>query len=365
MNRDNNRLCRKDEHISIIRKQRPKQADFSDIHFIHNCLPEIDLNEVSIGTSFLGKMHRSPLYINAVTGGTACAEEINAGLAWAARQWGLPMAVGSQLAALDYPPSASSFRVVRRVNPNGEIWANLGWYASLEQACRAIEMIQADALQIHLNIPQELAMREGDTCFRGILQRIAEIVPRVGVPVIVKEVGFGISFEQARRLNEAGIAAIDVGGRGGTNFLKIEHCRQSRRVFPELMAWGIPSAISLIETLGASAGNVDIFAAGGMASALNMAKALALGARGVGLAAWPVYILLKRGREALQKKIGKLEQDLRKIMLMVGAAGISELQQVPLVITGFTAEWLRERGINPGFRAPIQEAGSLRQETKK
>ncbi len=359
------RLRRKDEHIFLSQRQRPKQADFSDVQFIHNCLPERNLNEVTISTSFLGRVHRSPLFINAVTGGTSRAGRINAGLAWVAKQCGLPMAVGSQLAALSHPPAVSSFQVVRQVNPEGEIWANLGWYATLEQARQAVEMVNADALQIHLNIPQELAMTEGDCCFRGILQRVAEIVPRVGVPVIVKEVGFGIAFEQARELQGAGVAAIDVGGWGGTNFLEIEHCRQRRKLSPDLLAWGIPTAISLIETLTATGGNVDIFAAGGMASGLNLTKALALGARGVGLAAWPVYILLKQGREALQKKISKLEQDLRAIMVMAGASSIAELQNVPLVITGFTAEWLRQRGIDPGARARIQEERGKRQGTGK
>ncbi len=356
MNRDkDSRLRRKEEHILLNQRQHPKQADFSDIHFIHNCMPERNLNEVTISTSFLGKAHRSPLFINAITGGTPRTGRINAGLARVAKECGLPMAVGSQLAALHHPPAISSFQVVRRVNPNGEIWANLGWYATPEQARRAVRMINADALQIHLNIPQELAMTEGDFCFRGILQRVAEIVSRVKVPVIVKEVGFGISWEQAQKLQGVGVAALDVGGQGGTNFIEIEHRRQSKKVSPDLRDWGIPTAISLIETL-AAAGNVDVFAAGGMASGLNLAKSLALGAKGVGLAAWPAYILLKQGRIALQNRIRKLEQDLRAIMLMIGASSLAELQNVPLVITGFTAEWLRQRGIDPGARAHVQEA---------
>ncbi|NMA92852.1 MAG: type 2 isopentenyl-diphosphate Delta-isomerase [Firmicutes bacterium] len=353
-NRDKRiRLRRKDEHLFFAQGQRPGFADFTDIHFIHNCLPELNIQGVTICTSLLGKVHRSPLFINAVTGGTRRASKINADLAWVAKKSSLPMAVGSQLVALDYPPAIPSFKVVRQVNPAGEIWANLGGYATPEQARRAIEMVNADALQIHLNVPQELAMAEGDTSFRGILNRIAEIVVQVNVPVIVKEVGFGIAREEAQELKKIGVAAIDVGGKGGTNFIKIEQSRQSKALYPSLQDWGLPTAITLIESLTATGGKVDIFAAGGMASALNIAKALALGAAGIGLAAWPVYILLKEGRTALLRKIQALEQELRAIMLLVGAADIAKLQEVPLVITGFTAEWLRQRGLDPGARAPF------------
>lgn len=340
------RLNRKDEHIIIRLKQKPSLADFSDIHFVHNCLPDRNLNEVTLETSLLGTELGSPLFINALTGGTPLSKLVNAALAGVARECGLPMALGSQMAALDNPLVEDTFKVVREVYPEGQIWANLGAYATPELARRAIEMIDAAALQIHLNVPQELAMKEGDCRFRGTLRRIEEIAAAVKCPVIIKEVGFGIAREQARLLIGAGAAAIDVGGRGGTNFVAIEGRRSRRSLSPEILSWGLPTAISLLEVLDAAAGKAEVIAAGGMFSSLNIAKALALGARAVGIAGYPVYLLLKRGRRALVREIKKLERELRRIMLMTGSASLEELRRVPLVITGFTGEWMQQRDIN-------------------
>lgn len=339
------RHSRKDEHITIQLKQRPGLADFSDIHFVHNCLPERDLDEVTLETSLIGVKLRSPLFINALTGGTPLAKQVNAALAAAARQCGLPMALGSQRAALENPRVEDTFQIVRKIYPEGLFLANLGSYATPEMARRAVDMIGAVALQIHLNTPQELAMREGDIRFRGALQRIARITAALAVPVIVKEVGFGIAREQARLLIEAGAAAVDVGGRGGTNFLTIENLRSRRRLSPELLSWGLPTATSLIEVLSAVDGGAGVIAGGGMCSSLNIAKALALGADAVGLAGYPLHLVLNGGHRALARVIRKLERELRLIMLMTGSSTLDGLRRVPLVITGFTAEWMRQRGI--------------------
>lgn len=339
------RSNRKDEHIIIRLKQRPGLADFSDIHFINNCLPERDLDEVTLETSLLGKRLRSPLFINALTGGTPLSKRVNAALAGAARECGLPMALGSQRVALENRLVEDTFQVVREVYPDGLIWGNLGASATPEQARRAIEMIDAAALQIHLNTPQELVMREGERCFRGALQRIAEIVAAVSKPVIVKEVGCGIAREQALLLLEAGVAAIDVGGRGGTNFMAIENRRSQKRLSGEMLHWGLPTAVSLLEVLDAAAGRGGVIAGGGMFSSLNIAKALALGADAVGLAGEPLDLVLRRGRRALVRAIKKLEEELRLIMLMTGANTLAELRRVPLVITGFTGTWMKERAL--------------------
>ncbi len=338
-------LNRKNEHIALGLKQKPGPADFSDIHFINNCLPELDLEGVTLKTSLLGAPLGSPFFINALTGGTPMAKKINAALAGAAAECRLPMALGSQMAALADPRVEDTFTVVRRIHPGGVIWANLGAYAAPEQARRAVEMVGAAALQIHLNVPQELAMREGDRCFHGALKRIEKIIAAVDCPVIVKEVGFGMAREQARQLIEAGAAALDTGGRGGTNFLAIENRRSRRRLSPELLHWGLPTAVSLLEVLDAAAGKAGVIASGGMFSSLNAAKALALGAQAVGIAGYPLYILLKRGRRVLVRAIKKLERELRLIMLMTGSASLEDLRRTPLVITGFTADWMRQRGL--------------------
>lgn len=347
------RLRRKDEHLLLSLQQKPGRADFEAISLIHNCLPEHDLEEVSLETTVLGVPQRSPLFINAVTGGTPLGARVNAALARVAGACGLPMAVGSQMAALEHPEAAATFRVVRQYNPAGTVWANLGAYATPVQARAAVEMVRASAVQIHLNAPQELAMREGDCRFRGALERIARIVETAGVPVIVKEVGFGMAAAQARLLAEAGVAALDVGGRGGTNFLAIETLRARRNgkrlsaPFPgALLSWGLPTAISLLEVAGAVPPGVEIFASGGMAGSLNIAKSLALGARAAGLAAWPVSILLRQGPRALARHLCRLEQELRLIMLMTGSASLDELRRVPVIVTGKPARWCRLRGID-------------------
>ncbi|HOA35783.1 MAG TPA: type 2 isopentenyl-diphosphate Delta-isomerase [Bacillota bacterium] len=352
------RLSRKDEHIIILLKQRPGLADFSDIHFVHNCLPERDLDEVTLETSLLGRKLGSPLFINALTGGTPLSKRVNAALAGVARDCGLAMALGSQMAALDDPLVEDTFKVVREVYPEGLIWANLGSYATPELARRAIEMVDAAALQIHLNVPQELAMREGDCRFRGTLRRIKEIAAAVERPVIVKEVGFGIAREQAKLLIEAGAAAIDVSGRGGTNFMAIEGRRSRRPLSPEFLTWGLPTAVSLLEVLDAAAGKAEVIASGGMFSSLNIAKALALGAQAVGIAGYPLYLLIKRGRRALFREIRRIERELRHILLMTGSASLEELRQVPLVITGFTGEWMKQRNL----RHPRKEVGGQKSE---
>lgn len=338
------RLSRKDEHIRAVLIQKPGLADFKDIHLVPNSLPERNLDEVTLATTLAGMELGSPLFINALTGGTPLAKEVNADLAFVARECGMAMALGSQMAALENSRVEDSFKVVRRVHPRGRFWANLGAYATPEMARRAIEMIDAAALQIHLNAAQELAMKEGDRRFRGMLRRIEKIAAAVHCPVIVKEVGFGIAREQARLLIAAGASAIDVGGRGGTNFLEIESRRSREPFSPGLSTWGLPTALSLIEALDAAAGRrVGVIASGGMFSSLNIAKALALGAQAVGIAGYPLYLLLKRGRHTLIKAIRNLKRELRLIMLMSGAVSLEELQCIPLVITGFTGAWMKQR----------------------
>ncbi len=341
------RAQRKDEHIYFSMLNAPRRADFSDISLINNCLPNTSYSQISLETVYMGRTFRSPLFINAVTGGTKLALKINAGLAAVARQCGLPMAVGSQKVAFEDRAAEASFKVARRVNPEGVIWANIGSYADSEMALKAIKMINADGIQVHLNAPQELLMSGGDCDFRGMIDRVVDIVNNVQVPVIVKEVGFGIAREQAELLIAAGVTAIDVGGRGGTNFLAIESKRSGRPISDGLNSWGIPTVISLAEVEHVSRGKTELFSSGGMYAALDIARAIALGADAVGMAGFPVYHLLKDGPQAVVEKVKRIENELRIILMLAGAHKPADLQQVPLVITGFTAEWMQRRGLDP------------------
>ncbi|MGM0651665.1 MAG: type 2 isopentenyl-diphosphate Delta-isomerase [Bacillota bacterium] len=342
------RAHRKNEHLFYSLKRKPGKADFKDVSFVHNCIPDKALGQISLETEYMGRTYRSPLFINAITGGSHVAHKINAALADVARTCNIPMAVGSQMAALENSSCTESYSVVRRRNPGGFIWSNIGAYATPQMAARAVNMVRADALQIHLNTAQELVMKGGDRDFIGMLKRIEEIVKVMEVPVIAKEVGFGIAREQAEALQNAGVSAIDIGGKGGTNFIVIEGSRSDSQHIASLIKWGIPTAISLCETVDVLKPGVDLFASGGLSNALDLAKALSLGAKAVGLAAMPLYILVKYGRKALIRKIHDLENDLKKIILLTGAGSIADLQKVPLVVTGYTSEWLINRGIDPG-----------------
>jgi len=328
------RFKRKNEHLLIAARAKPERADFTEISFVHDCLPELDLGQISLETEYLGRTHRSPLFINAITGGTSLARAINASLAEVAAQLSLPMAVGSQLVALDHPACRESFNVVRKFNPHGQIWANIGSYATVEMALQAIEMIRADALQIHLNVAQELAMNEGECNFAGTLERIKEISQKAGVPVIA-----------------AGVNALDIGGCGGTDFLKIEASRRGRGRRTKERTWGIPSAISLIETLNTAGSKTEVLAGGGLWDATDLAKALALGAKAVGMAGLPLYYLLRKGRHGLMRKFELIEKDLKAVMFKVGAGSTRQLAEKPLVISGYTAQWLEKRGFDPAYYA--------------
>jgi isopentenyl-diphosphate Delta-isomerase len=351
------RAYRKDEHIYYSMRNSPGRADFSDIRFVHNCLPDCDLNDVSLETAYMGRTFSSPLFINAITGGTKLALKINANLAEVAKECGLPMAVGSQMAALENRGAEASFRIVRRVNPSGVVWANIGSYADPEMVGDAVRMINADGVQIHLNVPHELSMNEGDIRFGGMIERIKAIVESLQIPVMIKEVGFGIAREEAEILAWTGATAVDVGGRGGTNFIEIESLRSGSRFSKGLKNWGMPTAISLVEAGSVLRGSAELIAGGGMRDAHDIAKALSLGAVAAGMAGLPVYLLLKYGRRALSEHIKSVENELRHIMMMLGATSLDALRRTPLVITGASAEWMQRRGIDPSIYARRSRRG--------
>lgn len=265
-------------------------------------------------------------------------------MAIAAKAMGMAVAVGSQMSAIKDPAERQSYQIMRKEYPNGIIIGNLGSEATVDQAKAAIEMIEANALQIHLNAVQELTMPEGDRDFRSALKRIEQIINHVNVPVIVKEVGFGMNKESVLMLQSIGAAAVDVGGYGGTNFAKIENERREKALsfFNE---WGIPTAVSIVEAKESSQ-DVAIIGSGGIQSSLDIAKALALGADAVGMAGFILGILMKNGLEVLIEELDILHNELKMIMTALGARTIFDLQQAPVIISGKTHHWLNERSIN-------------------
>lgn len=319
-------------------------SGFSDIFPVHMSAPELNYSDVDTSCLYMGKRLTAPLMINAITGGHPETAWINRELAAAAGQAGIAMAVGSQKAALNDYSVRETFSVAREVNPDGLLLANLGACCTPGEALSAVEMIAADGLQLHLNVPQEIIMPEGDRNFKGILDNISTIINTVSVPVIIKEVGFGMSRETVLALHAAGVRNIDVGGRGGTDFVAIELSRTNKKCF-DMEGWGIPTAVSLLEGLSLGL-EIDFVASGGLRSSLDMARALAAGAAMTAMAGPFLKSLVEGGAGELEKSILDLIQGLRKIMLLTGSANIRELSRKPIVITGPTAEWLERRGVS-------------------
>lgn len=286
-----------------------------------------------------------PIIINALTGGTSQAQRINRVLAQISATYGIAMAVGSQTVALQDPGLRDTFTIVRGENPDGVILANVSALSTVEDALNAVDMIKADGLQLHFNIPQELAMSEGDRQFKTILQNVKEIAEVSPVPVIAKEVGFGLARESVLPLYNAGIRLFDVGGKGGTNFVAIEDQRNGK-FGHEIDDWGIPTAVSLAEIYNLDL-PVKIIASGGVRTALDGAKSLAMGADLIGIAGQLLRILLQDGALELDRFMEDYLYRLKAVFLMTGAANVEAIQSKPVIILRETAEWLKVRGIDP------------------
>jgi isopentenyl-diphosphate Delta-isomerase len=337
---------RKWDHIRYALENRQTHSSaFNDIKFIHQGLPDIGLIDVGLDHEIGGLCLSSPIFINAMTGGGGeKTYQINKELAIVAKNTGLTMAVGSQMASLKDKTQKYTYEIVRKENPTGIIIANLGSEATSDEAKAAIEMIEADALQIHLNVIQELTMPEGDRNFSDALKRIESIVNEVTVPVIVKEVGFGMAKETVHSLSSIGVKIVDVGGSGGTNFAEIENKRREKSL-SFFNQWGIPTGVSILEAASVS-NNVSVIGSGGFMSAHDIAKGIAIGADAIGMAGYFLQILVRDGLEVLQKEIEALHYELTMIMTALGAKTISDLKKAPLIISGESYHWLNQRGID-------------------
>lgn len=341
---------RKREHIQYaLSTGQSRTTGFDDVDIVHQSLPNIALNDVSIQTKIGELILSSPIFINAMTGGGGReTEKINESLAIAARELGLAMAVGSQMSAIKNPSERKTFRIVRQMNPKGMIWANIGSEATVEQAQAAVEMLEANALQIHLNVIQELAMPEGDRDFSGACERIQAMTESLPVPVIVKETGFGLSKEAVEKLSAIPLAAVDVSGFGGTNFAAIENARRNKaRTY--FNNWGISTAASIVEAKQTAVNNMSVIASGGIQNSLDVFKALILGADAVGMAGFLLNVLLQDGFDSLLVEIKELHEGLHMMMCALGATSIEELQHMPVVIKGETYHWLDVRGFEPAL----------------
>lgn len=327
---------RKLEHLRINLKEdvQFKQATgLERYRFVHQALPEINLNDISLAAAFFGKRLRAPILISSMTGGAPEAERINLTLATAAQATGVAMGLGSQRAALEDESLAYTYQV-RRVAPDILLFANLGAIQlnssySIDHCRRAVEMIHADALILHLNAIQEAVQAGGNVNWKGLLSRIEPVCRALDVPVIAKEVGFGISKDAARQLANAGVAAIDVAGAGGTSWAAVEAYRAPssflRKLAEAFWDWGIPTAASL-EYVRCGAPHLAVIASGGIQDGIDAAKCVALGAGLVGFAA-PMLKLADRGVEDVIEGIKLIEEQMRVAMFGIGAENLDALRK--------------------------------------
>jgi isopentenyl-diphosphate delta-isomerase len=345
---------RKAEHIDICLTKNVQAkkvtAGFEDIRFIHRALPEINQQDIKLSTTFLGKTLNAPLIVGAMTGGTEKATQINASIAEAVEELHLGMGLGSQRAAIEYPKLENTYSIARKKAPTAFLIANIGGVQlvngyGLKEIKKAVEMIDADAVAIHLNALQEAVQPNGQTTFKGILAKIAQVASGLDTPVIVKETGAGISAEDAEALEAAGVKAIDVGGTGGTSFSAVEYYRSTngKALDEAFWDWGIPTAASLIEVVNTV--KIPVIASGGVRNGLDIAKSLALNAR-LASVSYPALSASVNGAKETKNLLSCLIDELRNVMFLVGAGNLQALTKVPLVIGGKTAEWLNTRGFN-------------------
>ncbi len=355
---------RKIEQLMICAEEEVEVSEncFADVMLIHVALPEIDKEEIELKTDFLGFSLNYPIIIASMTGGHPETKRINEVLAEAAETLGVGMGVGSQRAALEDTEHEDSFRVVRDVAPNSFIYANLGAPQlkeyGIEGVERVIEMIDADAIAIHLNFLQEAIQPEGNVDARGCLASIKEVCEAIKKPVIVKETGAGISYGIAKKLHAVGVSAIDVGGLGGTS-LAVAEIHRAKAEGDELgehlgklfgWDWGIPTVESTIEC-NVLPFSIPIIATGGIRNGIDIAKSMALGAE-LCSAALPFLkpALKNANADKVIEKIKEMGEELKVAMFLTGCKTVAELKEEEVIITGKTKEIAEQRGFIESVR---------------
>ena len=323
---------RKNDHININLEKNVNSSlsnGFEKYQFIHNALPELDLEKIDLTQELFNKKVSVPILISSMTGGTEQAKKINQSLAIAAQHYGLAMGVGSQRAAIENPELINTFNI-RKFAPDILLFANLGavqlnYGYGIDECNKAVDMIEADSLIFHLNPIQEAVQPEGDTNFAGLLDKIEKICKTISVPVIIKEVGWGVSADLARKLKDIGVAGIDVSGAGGTSWSQVERFRLTNpydiKVAEAFINWGLPTADALASIREENLG-IPLIASGGLKDGMDLAKSLALGANLAGMAG----VFLKAAVDSMDHLLDTLKVFERIIRISMFATGSVDLK---------------------------------------
>jgi isopentenyl-diphosphate delta-isomerase len=348
---------RKSEGLHIPIKEdvqaRKSTTLLENVTLIHDALPDINFKEINLSTTFLKHKLSAPILIDAMTGGTIESKKINSNLASAAEELGIAMGVGSQRAGLESRSLAESYIIARKKAPSIFLIANIGGVQliddfDLKKIQRIIDMIEANALAIHLNPLQELIQPEGEPRFLGILEKISDLAINLNIPVIIKEVGCGLSHESASKLDVSNIDAINIAGAGGTSWAAIEHFRAKQKGDEKkaelgklFWDWGIPTAASILEVKQGT--NLPIIASGGIRTGLDICKCIAMGASIVGMA-YPFLIKAMKSKKEVVSLLNQLQLQIKSTMFVTGNLSIRDLSKTRYIVTGKLFEW--ERSLN-------------------
>lgn len=338
---DIQRRQRKDQHIENYLKTRTKGRTLLDCVYIeHNAISNVSINQIDTSIEFMGKKIAMPLMVDAITGGGDSSANINEDLSSICQEINIPMAVGSESIALTDESSRESFELVKQKESLFRI-GNLGFERNYEDFEFARDLIDANAMQVHLNIAQELVMKEGDNNFHAPIDIIGELVEKFPYPIIVKETGSGISKAVAQKLIDKNVKYIDVAGKGGTNFIEIEDLRDFDMDYSDLYNWGIPTAKSIIDVRSAS-DDVFIIASGGIKTAMDVVKSIIIGADMAAMTGEVLNYLLRGGYDACEDFLKEVNHKIKIIMALLGVRNIEELKKVDYKLIGELKELVED-----------------------
>ncbi|AUI71240.1 type 2 isopentenyl-diphosphate Delta-isomerase [Companilactobacillus alimentarius] len=338
-------IQRKVEHLFLAEKYFTDEsfAGFDNVRLLHNALPELRLKDIDLSVNFIDQKISLPVYFNAITGGSKQSTRFNTELSQLAHTLNIPVSSGSMGVYLRLPETSDSFKVLRENNPDGFVISNVSAKVNATQAQQAIDLLSADALQIHLNALQELAMPEGDQEFFW-LDNIKQIVASVNVPVIVKEVGFGLSQNNLEDLYKVGVKYVDISGFGGTDFAQIESARNHELDLTYLDRFSLSTTESLLESIPYQE-KMTIFSSGGIRTPMDVIKSLRMGASAVGMSGLVLHHLQKYSLSETEIFFDEFIKQLKLIMAAIGAKSVQDIKKAPIIFDESLINYAKQRNI--------------------